>query len=147
MTDQSENTWMGVKLPTGWFSPLLWQGFGSAEAQAKSMEKLAASLQKVIGEACSHNMETAVRANERVTQSLQALMRCRQPQELATAESNLIVALFESVAKRAEAWAGMAQNLGGCWADWAKEISAEKGGRQEVSPTELAAAPRRSAGR
>ncbi|HUN98752.1 MAG TPA: hypothetical protein VMU69_21275 [Bradyrhizobium sp.] len=147
MSDQSESGWMGFKFPAGWPGAASWQGAVGAEAQTKTIERLASNLHKVFNETCSLQMETSVRVNDKVTHSLQALMRCHQPQEFAVAESNLIVALLEGVAMRAQAWASAAQKLGDCWSDWAKEVATEKTAVPDSPAAEPALAPKRSASR
>ena len=61
-----------------------------------SIRVVRSDLQKAYGEAYSRQMEALFTANERLGSSVQELLRCRQPQDVLTAESNILAILMQS---------------------------------------------------
>ena len=148
MTHQSEGTWMNmgpINPLSAWLQGLQAHEKGGAEANVKRFERLTGELHKAYSEACSLQMQALVAANDQFTHSLQALMRCRQPEDMIVAESNVLAALCEGLSLRAKTWAEVARKLGGCWSAAAQEAAAEA--EKPAAATTETASPKRSTGR
>lgn len=102
-------------------------GNGNIETQMKRFQTFASDLQKTYGEAYSQHMQALFTVNERLAGSLQELMRCRQPQDVIAAESNILATLVEGASLQAKTWVELTQKVQDCCATMAHEAAAEVG--------------------
>lgn len=136
-------TWWGVPAATG---------NGSLDRQMKCCQAFASDLQKAYGDTCSRQMEAALAANDRISRSLQDFLRCRQPQDVIAAQSNVFATVLEEVSSQAKVWAELTQKVQDCCAAMARETAAElvtrpKEGAETKSPARPAQSPARDASR
>ena len=86
---------------------LVWWGIPNAnwsaniEGQMKRFQVFASNLQKVYGDAYCNQMEALFTANERLARSFQEFLRCRQPNEVIAAESNILATVLEGASLQA----------------------------------------------
>lgn len=66
------------------------------EDQARRMRTFAEELQSAYGDGSRSQLELIASTNERFASSLQALARCRQPEDLIAAEAEIANVLLES---------------------------------------------------
>jgi hypothetical protein len=68
-------------------------------------------------------MGTLLGANERIARSLQEFLRCRQPQDLIAAESNVLATILEEASQQAKTWVELTQKVRDCCAAAAREAA------------------------
>lgn len=143
MNAKDGGTAMGLERLSALFA--LWgmpksNGSGNAEAQIKRFEGFASDLQKTCSEAYSRRIQALFAANERLTQSFQEVMRCRQPQDLLVAEANIVATMLEGASAQTRAWAEFAQKVEACCAAMLREAATEAGkrGHEPAAATPLA---------
>jgi hypothetical protein len=108
--------WWGVPSSTG---------NGNIDAPMKRFQSFASDLQRAYGEAYSRQMEALFTANERLGSSVQELLRCRQPQDVLAAESNILAILLEGSSQHAQTWVELTQKVQDCCAAIAREAAEE----------------------
>jgi hypothetical protein len=89
---------------------------GTIDAQAKRLQLFTANLQRAYGDACSRQMETQFKANERLSRSLQDFLRCRKSQEVAALQSDLLATLLEGASRQATIWIDLTLMVHDCCA-------------------------------
>jgi hypothetical protein len=119
---------------------------GGIEKQMKRFQTFASDLQKTCGDAYGQQMQAFRTANDRLAQSFQELMHCRQPQDVIAAESNILATILEGASLQARTWVELTQKVQDCCAAMAREGAAEAGKQAfEVTSAKPAAGPARPA--
>jgi len=128
MTAGNDNFTMGLDRLN---ALLAWWGVPNAnagdriDAQMKRFQTLISDLQKAHGEALSRQMEALFTVSERVAVSLQDFARCRQPEQVIAAGSNVLATILEGASLQAKTWAQLAQKIQDGCAEMAREAPAE----------------------
>lgn len=104
------------------------------DGRMKRLQAFAANLQKAYGDEYCRQIEGAFTANQRLVFSLQAFLRCRQPQELIPIEIGIWMTVLERVSQQAAAWTDLTQKIQGCCAALVSGDEVEA--RQEARATE-----------
>ena len=128
MTGKDDNIAMGLDRLNAlfaWWGVPTADGNGTIDRQMKRFQVFASDLQKTYGDAYSHEMEALLKSNERVVRSLQELVRCRQPQDVIAAESDILATLLEGAALQAKTWAELTQKVQDCCAAMARDAADE----------------------
>jgi hypothetical protein len=101
---------------------LAWWGVPSAndteyiDGQVKRLHVFAANLQKACGDEYFRQVQGTFTANQRLVLSLEALLRCRQPQEVIAVEMGIWATILEGVMRQAQAWTELTRKVQGCCA-------------------------------
>ena len=128
MNAKDDNIMMGLDRLNAlfaWWGVPTAGGNGNIDGQMKRFQVFASDLQRTYGEAYSHQMEALFTANQRLVSSLQELARCRQPQDVIAAESDILATLLEGAALQAKTWAELTQKVQDCCAAMARETASE----------------------
>lgn len=146
MSGKDDNITMGfdrLNALFAWWGVPSSTGNGSIEVQMKRFQAFASDLQKAYGEAYSRQMEALFTANERLGSSVQELLRCRQPQDVLTAESNILAILLEGSSQQAKTWVELTQKVQDCCAaiacEAAEEVQKQVTGDTSTKPSAKAA--------
>ena len=120
--------WWGVPAATG---------NGQIDGQMKRFRAFTYDLQRAYGEAYSHQLGALFSANERTARSLQEFLRCRQPQDVIAAESNVVATLLEEASQQTKTWIEVTQKVQDCCAAMAREAAADlrKPGEERTGAT------------
>jgi hypothetical protein len=100
-------------------------GNGALDRQMKRFQQFAADFQKKCGDAYSGEMDALFSSNERLSRSMQELLRCRRPPEVLAAESEILATLLEGASLQAKRWAELTQKLQECCAAVARDAAAD----------------------
>lgn len=106
-----------------------WWGTPSAthpdaiEKSLKRWQAFSAELQTIFADAYDAEMKSGVERGERLGQSLQAFMLCRNPSDFLAAQSQLSADLHESASHRAKRMSDVTQSVHGCCASMARETA------------------------
>ena len=107
---------------------------GKLDGQFKRFQAFTSDLQKAYGETCSAQMSTLLAANERVGRSLLEFVRCRRPQDVVAAESNVMAAILEETSLQTKTWLELSQKVQECCANMARESASEIRQRENEIP-------------
>lgn len=106
---------------------------GAIEKSLKRWQALATELQTIFAEAYEAEMKSGVERGDRLGQSLQAFMLCRNPSDFLAAQSQLSAVLHESASHRAKRFSDVTQGVHGCCALMAREMADDfRGQHSEV---------------
>lgn len=106
--------WWGVPGPSG---------ISQIDDQMKSLQTFTADLQKAYRDAYSKQMASLFGVNERITQSLQEIFRCKQPQDLIAAKSKVMATILEEAAQQAKTWVEFTRKVQDCCVVVVREAS------------------------
>jgi hypothetical protein len=106
-------------------------GDGAMERQMKRFQQFASDLQKTSSDAYRGEMDALLSGNERLGRSVQELLRCRRPQEVLAAESEILASFLEGASLRARRWAELTQKLQECCDGMARDAATDL--RQQVT--------------
>ncbi|MDE2582026.1 MAG: hypothetical protein KGL52_10350 [Rhodospirillales bacterium] len=122
-----------------WGAPGLGGGF---EGHMNRMLQFGAELQKLCAAAYDGQIETLMTVNDRLASGLQALLHSRNPQDLATAEAEIVGAMLAGASLQAQRWIGLSQKLQDCSAAIACATEADaRPGASDVSAVPVSAVP------
>lgn len=107
--------------------------------QMRRLQTLVADLQKAHSAAYSRQIEALFDVSERVAESLQAFVHCRQPEEVLGAGSNVLMTLFEGASQQAQSWLDLTQKIQACCAEITRDAAAETGALAGASTAALRA--------
>jgi hypothetical protein len=116
----------------GWWGVPIASGNGVIDGQMKRLQQFASDLQKTCGDAYSGQMDALLTSNDRLARSFQDLLRSRRPQEVVTAELDILATFLEGASLNAKRWADLTERLQECCAAMARNAAADL--RQTASP-------------
>jgi len=123
----------------GWWGISNVNGNSSLEGQVGGFKTIALDLQKAYAEASEREMKATLAANERLAHLLQKLLHSRNPQEVMTAQSDILTVFLEGVSRRARAWTDLMEEIQArCMAmtrNLATEVSQSPGGDGVTKPS------------
>jgi hypothetical protein len=130
-----------------WWGVPAASGDGAMDRQMKRIQQFASDLQKTSSDAYSGEMNALFKSNDRLGRSFQELIRCRRPQEVLAAESEILASLLEGASLQAERWAELTQKLQECCAGMARDVAANlRQQAQEATPATETGEAMQSAG-
>ncbi|RJL07358.1 hypothetical protein D3P06_01060 [Paracoccus aestuarii] len=88
----------------------LWQGF-------------AVKLQKICADAYDAEVNAVSDRTGRLGQSFQALMQCRNPNDLLSAQAQMVAVIHEGASLRAKRWSELSERLHDCCASIAQDAA------------------------
>jgi hypothetical protein len=95
-------------------------GSDSATKQLGRFQAFASDLQRIYADAYNHQLRGFLTTSERLAQSLQDAMRCRQPQDVLAAEANIVATYLEGASARTRTWLELTQKVQECCATAAR---------------------------
>lgn len=128
MSSKDENITMGLDRLNAlfaWWGVPAANGNGQIDGQMKRFQAFTSDLQKTYSEAYSRQMSALFAANERIAGSLQEFLRCRQPQDVIAAESNVLATIMEGASLQAKTWVELTQKVQDCCTAMAREAADE----------------------
>lgn len=108
-----------------WWGVPVTNGNGAIEHQMKRFQQFAADLQKTCVDAYGGEMDALLGSNDRLSRSIQELLRCRRPQEVLAAESEIVATLLEGASLQAKRWAEVTQKLQDCCTVMARDAATD----------------------
>ena len=103
-------------------APLAWWGLQGSDSgdgatrQLGRFQAFASDLQKIYADAYNRQMQGFLTSNERLAQSLQGAMRCREPHDVLAAEANIVATYFEAASARTKTWLELTEKIQECCA-------------------------------
>lgn len=107
------------------------------ERSLKRWQAFSAELQTIFADAYEAEMKSGVERGDRLGQSLQAFMLCRNPSDFLAAQSQLSAVLHESASHRAKRVSDVTQSVHGCCASMARHTADDF--REQLSEPDKAA--------
>jgi hypothetical protein len=117
----------------GWWGV---QGNRAIEGRLERFQQLSHGLHKAYYEANRNQMDVINATNDRVSHSVQGLIRSRTPDQLFVAEAEILTAFMEAASIHMKTWSELCQKIQGCYTDAARETASDVGNQaREVAST------------